>query len=76
MWCSAGKSEIDTLLILQKPVLKKAYFLLLNILKIKDVFTLQIAKFIYKCLNLDIQGFRFGNQHFYLTVKCGLFLFV
>ena len=68
---SAGKSEIDKILILQKRAIRlisnkakrpiipgplastNLMFYKLEILKIKDIFTLQIAKFIYKSLSVD-----------------------
>ena len=71
VWGSAGKSEIDKILILQKRAIRlisnkakrtiipgplastNPMFYKLEILKIKDIFTLQIAKFIYKSLSGD-----------------------
>ena len=70
-WGSAGKSEIDKILILQKRAIRlisnkakrpiipgplastNPMLYKLEILKIKDIFTLQIAKFIYKSLSGD-----------------------
>ena len=69
VWGSAGKNEIDKILILQKRAIRlisnkakrpiipgplastNPMFYKLEILKIKDIFTRQIAKFIYKSLS-------------------------
>ena len=41
-------------------------FFTLELLKVKDIFTLQISKFIYKCLNLDTPD----NFHNWLKLNC------
>ena len=69
VWGSAGKTEIDKILVLQKRAIRlisnkakrpvnpgplastNPMFLNLEILKVNDVFTLHISKFIYKCLS-------------------------
>ena len=59
MWGSAGKSETNK-------ILATKMFLKLEILKIKDVFSLLITKFIYKCLNLD----TLANFHDWFKLNC------
>ena len=68
VWGSAGKTEIDKILVLQKRAIRlisnktkrpvtpgplastNPMFLKLEILKVNDIFTLHLSKFIYKCL--------------------------
>ena len=58
-WGNAGGTDLNHILILQKNtpgVLQSSdpLFLKLNILKIKDIYLLQISKFIFNCVNNNI----------------------
>ena len=80
MWGSAGKIETAKILVLQKrtrlisnkdkrpgPLVSTNPMLFkLEILKVKDIFTQQISKFIYRCLKLDTPD----NFHEWFKLNC------
>ena len=81
---SAGKTEIDKILVLQKHAIRlisnkatrpvtpgplastNPVFLKLEILKVNDIFTLHLSKFIYKCLIQETSV----NFHDWFKLNC------